>query len=119
MIKSFASRIWVRVIFIAYCVVSQELHQTMYLQTLKNCRVNDINWLKTKFSFCKEFSGNQPRHVPITFNIVQIMKFSFPKCFSHQLISDNSSILLQFCLIFTLNCDISTSLAEVLFKQQS
>ena len=83
MIKSFASRIWVRVIFIAYCVVSQELHPAMYLQTLKNYRVNDINWLKMKFSFCKEFSANQPRHVPITFSNLQITKFSFPKWFSH------------------------------------
>ena len=116
MIKSFPSRMWVIWIFIAFCVISQEFHPPMYLQTLKNCRVNGKNWLKTKFSFCKGFSGNQPRHVPITFTIVQIMKFSFPKCFSHQLISDNSSILLQFCLIFTLNCDISTSLAEILFK---
>ena len=41
MIKSFASRIWFRVIFIAYCVVSQEFHPPVYLQTLKNCRVND------------------------------------------------------------------------------
>ena len=75
MIKSFPSRMWVIWIFIAFCVVSQEFHPPMYLQTLKNSRVNDINWLKMKF--CKGFSGNQPRHVPITFNIVQITKFSF------------------------------------------
>ena len=29
MIKSFASRIWVRVLFIAFCVVSQEFHSPM------------------------------------------------------------------------------------------
>ena len=35
MIKSFASRIWVRVIFIVFCVVSQQFHPPMYLQPLK------------------------------------------------------------------------------------
>ena len=44
MIKSFASRIWVRVIFITYSVVSQEFHPPMYLQTLKNCRINERNY---------------------------------------------------------------------------
>ena len=83
MIKSFASRIWVRVRFIAFCVISQQFHPPMYFQTLKNCRVNDINCLKTKFLFCKGFSANQPRHVPITFNSVQLTKFSSPKYFSH------------------------------------
>ena len=83
MIKSFASRIWVTVRFIAFCVVSQQFHPPMYFQTLKNYRVNEINWLKTKFLFCKGFSVNQPRHVPITFNSVHLTKFSFPRCFSH------------------------------------
>ena len=70
MTKSFASRTWVRVIFIVFCVVSQQFHPAMYLQTLKSCRVNDINWWKTNILFCKEFSANQPCHVPITFNSV-------------------------------------------------
>ena len=43
MIKSFASRILLRVVFIANCVESQEFHPPMYLQTLKKCRVNDRN----------------------------------------------------------------------------
>ena len=66
MIESFASKIWVRVRFIAFCVISQQFHPPMYFRTLKNCRVNDINCLKTKFLFCKGFS-NQTRHVPIIF----------------------------------------------------
>ena len=44
MIKSFAPGIWARVIFITYCVVSQEFHPPIYLQTLKNSRVNDRNY---------------------------------------------------------------------------
>ena len=117
MIESFASRIWVRVRFIAFWVISQQFHPPMHFQTLKNCRVNDKNCLKTKFLFCKGFS-NLPRHVPITFNSVQLMKFRFLRCFSHQLTSDRSSILLQFFLFFSLNCDISTSLVEMLLKGQ-
>ena len=115
---TYPSRIWVRVIFTDFCIVSQQFHPLMYFQTLNNCKVNGINWLKTKFLFCKGFSANQPRHVPITFNSVQLTKFSAPNCFLHYLISDKSSILLQFRLIDTLNCDISTSLVEVLFKLQ-
>ena len=49
MIKSFASRIWVRVRFIAFCVISQQSHPPMYFRTLKNCRVNDINLFCLKF----------------------------------------------------------------------
>ena len=75
MIKSFTSRIWVRVRFIAFCVISKQFHPPMYFQTVKYCRVNDINCLKTKFLLYKGFSANQPRHVPITFNSVQLMKF--------------------------------------------
>ena len=81
MIKSFASRIWIRVIFIVFCVVSQQFHPPMYLQTIKSCRVNDINCWKTNIWFCKGFSANHPCHVPVTFNSVQLAKLSFPKCF--------------------------------------
>ena len=35
MIASIASRICAKVIFLAYCVMSQEFHPPMYLQTLK------------------------------------------------------------------------------------
>ena len=35
MIESIASRICAKVIFKAYCVMSQEFHPPMYLQTLK------------------------------------------------------------------------------------
>ena len=75
MIKSFASRIWVRVRFIAFCVISQQFHAPMYFQTVKYYRVNDINCLKKKLLLYKGFSANQPRHVPITFSSVQLMKF--------------------------------------------
>ena len=83
MIKSFASSIWVRVIFTDFCVVSQQFHPPMYFQTLNNSKVNNINLLKAKFLFCKGFSANQPRHVPIIFNSVQLTKFPSPKYFSH------------------------------------
>ena len=43
MFKSFAFSIWARFMFIAYCVVSQEFHPPMYLETLKNWGVNDAN----------------------------------------------------------------------------
>ena len=39
MYESIASRICVKVIFIAYCVMSQEFHPSMYLQTLKTAEL--------------------------------------------------------------------------------
>ena len=39
MIESIASRICAKVIFIAYCVMSQEFHPPMYLQTLKTAEL--------------------------------------------------------------------------------
>ena len=46
MIKSFASRIWIRVMFTGYIYsllgrISRISPTNVYLQTLKNCRVND------------------------------------------------------------------------------
>ena len=49
---------------------------------------------------------------------IQLRIFLFPKSFSHQLIINEMSILLQFSLIFILYCDISTSMVEVLYKRQ-
>ena len=43
MYDSIASRICAKVIFIAYCVMSQEFHPPMYLQTLKTA-VTDRNY---------------------------------------------------------------------------
>ena len=39
MIESIASRICAKVIFIAYCVMSQEFHPPMYLQTLNTAEL--------------------------------------------------------------------------------
>ena len=44
MFKSFAFTICAIVMFVVYCVVSQEFHPPMYLQTLKNWKVNDTNY---------------------------------------------------------------------------
>ena len=81
MIKSFASRIWVTVRFIAFCVVSQQFHPPMYFQTLKNYRVNEINWLKTKFLFCKGFSVNQPRMCQLLLTVCTLRSFHSPDVF--------------------------------------
>ena len=43
MYESIASRICEKVIFIAYCVMPQEFHSPMYLQTLKTA-VTDRNY---------------------------------------------------------------------------
>ena len=44
MFKSFAFTICAIVMFVVYCVVSQAFHPPMYLQTLKNWKVNDTNY---------------------------------------------------------------------------
>ena len=54
------------------------------------------------FSFCKRFSANQPRHVPTTFNNLQITKFSYSKCFHTILQVINRQFYRSFALFLPL-----------------
>ena len=99
--KSFASRIW----------------EQLYLQLITSHLKNSTHQCIYKpLKIAELMTENQPCHV--LFNNLQVMKFKFPKCFLQQLISSNSLVLLQFCIFFTLNCDILTSLVAVLFKRK-